>query len=491
MGSSSRRLLAAVLLSVLSTLLAVQPASGQDAGATSCRCPAGFTAECAPASNVNLSVARVQSVGCRCLPPANGQQQAQPCLDDSADGAAGEEDAAPDTAAAEEDCTCTREFIPQCDASGDKKANNECIRDCLGFSQEDVNFLNCGMVTPEEYLAEFEDELEAPVLDPVTDEEAQPGEETRGTDGDEPAGVPGAVGRCEDGCDLSVEWVCDSRGSRLAPSGCAAQCLGYRPEEFSAANCAPGYRDNVLCGCTPQESDVPVCNAQARKMAPSSCVAECLGYAAPDFTAENCDASPPLSICGFNYVPYCDEKGTAWASNLCEAQDLYSEETVAALREEACAPMVRENAACGCAGEVYAPVCDSRWSEIAPNACVAACAGYEEWTRCDDQLLPFAAPGEEGARNDSRGNSGDGNDSGDSNGDTNGDSNGNGNRNISPLPPPPGGRDVSEIGGGDEGTPPVAPPAASPPNADSGAGMPGQVMLHAVLGVLALVALLL
>lgn len=43
-------------------------------------------------------------------------------------------------------------------------------------------------------------------------------------------------------------------------------------------------------------------------MAPSSCVAECLGYAAPDFTAENCDASPPLSICGFNYVPYCDEK---------------------------------------------------------------------------------------------------------------------------------------------------------------------------------------
>lgn len=281
-------------------------------GATSCRCPAGFTAECAPASNVNLSVARVQSVGCRCLPPANGQQQAQPCLDDSADGAAGEEDAAPDTAAAEEDCTCTREFIPQCDASGDKKANNECIRDCLGFSQEDVNFLNCGMVTvrpvlfpsplpttrpnhlcadrnipmakvtaharrsfglclchcgascpqPEEYLAEFEDELEAPVLDPVTDEEAQPGEETRGTDGDEPAGVPGAVGRCEDGCDLSVEWVCDSRGSRLAPSGCAAQCLGYRPEEFSAANCAPGYRDNVLCGCTPQESDVPVCNAQ-------------------------------------------------------------------------------------------------------------------------------------------------------------------------------------------------------------------------------------
>lgn len=228
---------------------------------------------------------------------------------------------------------------------------------------------------PEEYYADYYDgeEYEEPAEAATERGAGQPAEGSRA------GGAPGAA--CEASCDLRVEWVCDAQGSRLAPSACAAECKGYTPAEFSAANCAQEHRDNVLCGCTPQPTDQPVCNSkvprrhlsapssgpcalhspnvpqqppaplpcpampscaqpapslcplagawpqqtapawatapppdgqhadhQAKQMAPSGCVAECLGYPAPEFTAANCNATRPLSVCGFIYSPLCDAK---------------------------------------------------------------------------------------------------------------------------------------------------------------------------------------
>lgn len=391
MTEAMHRLAALVLLVVV---LAAQPSVGQGQDASRCPCPEGFVAECS--GPVNVTLARTMS-GCWCVATSNGQQTADtPCLEASGSGNAAEGNGSNgaeengSNGAEDDSCNCTREFIPQCNAAGEEIASNECIRNCMGFTRQEVNFLNCGLVSPEEYFAEFydgEDEVDEDTRS-VVDLPLVPENDTRGADNN---GIEQAT--CEDTCERTTEWVCDKHGSRLAASACAAECKGYAPDTFSSEYCSSAYRDNALCGCTPKTDDQPICNSMAQEMAPNSCVAQCLGYTSPNFTAANCNATVPFSICGFIYSPLCDAKGSIWADNLCVANTLYPEEVVEELQEPFCAPEVRENAACGCTDEPQ-PVCDSLWTEIASSPCLADCLGYKEWQPCVNQFQPLIAPPE-------------------------------------------------------------------------------------------------
>ena len=68
---------------------------------------------------------------------------------------------------------------------------------------------------------------------------------------------------CRASCNLGDapgEKVCDVHGTVLASSSCLAECNGYKAEDFSAEFCAEGYRDSVLCNCPMPAEDEYVCS---------------------------------------------------------------------------------------------------------------------------------------------------------------------------------------------------------------------------------------
>mmetsp|Transcript_39235 Transcript_39235/g.111075 ORF Transcript_39235/g.111075 Transcript_39235/m.111075 type:complete len:501 (+) Transcript_39235:210-1712(+) len=330
-------------------------------GRSDCTCPTGLSVECYQVMARNS----MDITTCFCS-DSSPDAVPVPCL-----GA--DEKTLPQNASLGEDpaadCACNRIREPQCDITGQEVASNDCIRECLGYTKPEVNQWYCGEIPNQffdDYFAEW-DEADIPVN-------------------------ARQVG-CRASCNMNdgaKETVCDVHGTELASSACLAECRGYAPEDFSAEYCADGYRDSVLCKCPLPSADEFVCTDKGMFVADSPCIAECIGYSLEEVTSENCDLPRDNCVCALLWAPLCDKKGTPMAGNKCEHSCVYGDEAGQTFSEDLCQQSLRDNAACKCEGPEE-PMCDQHGTVVAPNRCVAECAGYTAAAPC---LTGFTAPAE-------------------------------------------------------------------------------------------------
>ena len=84
------------------------------------------------------------------------------------------------------------------------------------------------------------------------------------------------------------------------------------------------------------------------------------------------------------------------AGNACELDCLYGDTGGEQFSEDLCQQTLHDNAACGCEGTPEDPMCDAFGTVVAPNGCVAECAGYTTAVSCSSSIIAFTAPREEG-----------------------------------------------------------------------------------------------
>lgn len=195
-------------------------------------------------------------------------------------------------------------------------------------------------------------------------------------------GLPGSIGVQLPNCDCpGFEPVC-ANGITF-PNACVAECLGIT--NYVAGQCLPpapidsmpqdtfsNVPPTVFCSCP--DVLAPVCGDNGITY-PNACIAECLGIL--NHTDGSCFPTPEPCLCANIFAPVCVNGQTF--PNACLAQCAGFDSWI----DGACNNFPNDTLGwptppdCACP-TVFAPVCAN--GQTFPNACLAQCAGFTEYT---------------------------------------------------------------------------------------------------------------